>query len=228
MKTLYSATDGYFGQTGSPFETNGVIRTKPVFAPDDIDGDNGFLVLWGGSDISPSIYGQKPGQWTNNYPDPTPRDLREIALYNRAKEIGIGIVGICRGAQLACALEGGKLVQDVTHHSNGHHVIHCLNGAMLQTSSVHHQMLYPWEIEHTLLAYAPGLSSHYFGENNEELTFPDNAYQMFSGRRVLKEPEIVFFPQSKCIAIQGHPEFMKPDAMFVFHCNDLIGEYLGR
>jgi len=228
MRTLYSAQYGGFGNTGSPFETNGVVRTKIVHNPDDIDGEDGFLVLWGGADISPSLYGQKPGKYTNPFLLPTERDKREIALYNRARELNLPIVGICRGAQLACVLEGGRLVQDVTNHGGGHHVIHCHNGAMLQASSVHHQMLYPWDVEHRLLAYAPGLSEHYYGENNEELIFPDIAYQMFSGQRKLKEPEIVYFPEAKCLAIQGHPEFMPTSAMFVHHCNDLIGAYFGK
>lgn len=225
MKTLYSAIAGGFGATGAPFETNGVMRTKVVRKPDDIDGDDGFLVLWGGGDISPSLYGQMPGKFTAQNHVPSDRDKAEVALYNRAKELRLPILGICRGAQLACALEGGTLVQDVTNHNGGHHVIHCSNGAMLQTSSVHHQMLYPWNIEHKLLAYAPGLSAHYWGENNEELSFPTKAYQAFSGIHKVKEPEIVYFPQSRCLAIQGHPEFMSPSAMFVHHVNDLIGEY---
>ena len=64
----------------------------------------GILILHGGEDISPSIYGHGLSSLTRASNKPSFRDRAEVALANRAIGLGIPIFGICRGAQLACAL----------------------------------------------------------------------------------------------------------------------------
>jgi len=92
------------------------------------------------------------------------------------------------------------------------------------TTSVHHQQLYPWDIRHELIAWADGLVGRdHSGEDGELIQFPPQAYDK-EGR--LLEPEIVYFPQAKCLAIQGHPEFMSENDPFVKYCNHLIQERL--
>ena len=72
-----------------------------------IDG----LVLSGGLDVDPMHYGADPvpnlGQvdaW---------RDRFELSLANRAFELGMPILAICRGVQLLNVARGGTLVQDI-------------------------------------------------------------------------------------------------------------------
>ncbi len=146
---------------------------------------------------------------------PSKRDQWEAILGQTAIQLGIPIVGVCRGAQLGCALAGGILVQDVSGHG-GDHLIRTNDDQVLVTSSLHHQMLYPWEVDHELIAWAdPELSRRYEGLSDLEEEMRDP-----------REPEIVWFPKIKCLAIQGHPEFMDPKCKFNQYVKTLIDKYV--
>jgi len=72
---------------------------------DKIDG----LIISGGPDISPEIYGQENGKFTNEtYPE---QDISEIALIKSAIEKDLPLLCICRGFQLLCAIHDGVLYQ---------------------------------------------------------------------------------------------------------------------
>lgn len=72
---------------------------------DSIDG----LVLSGGADVDPALYGQQPHEKTS--PPRADRDAWEQALIRRAVERRIPFLGICRGAQLLNVALGGTLHQ---------------------------------------------------------------------------------------------------------------------
>lgn len=69
------------------------------------------LVLQGGVDISPLMYGESPlsDDWSG---DPT-RDNYELDLLNAFIKRGKPVLGICRGAQLINIALGGSLFQDI-------------------------------------------------------------------------------------------------------------------
>ncbi len=69
------------------------------------------LVLSGGTHVHPSRYNQTP-QVTATY-DPR-RDETDFRLLSRAEELGIPVLGICRGAQFINIFRGGSLCQNVT------------------------------------------------------------------------------------------------------------------
>ena len=185
---------------------------KVVHHPTELTNDNSILILHGGSDISPSIYNHKPSKHTGADNELSVRDLSEVLLARRAIELGIPIYGICRGAQLACALAGGSLIQHVTGHVGGSHKVKTTTSVVLSTTTCHHQMMNPWEINHELLAWAaPNQSSCYIVEEEKQV-------------EMQVEPEVVFFPEIKCLAIQGHPEWMAKDSPFVQYCLNLIEE----
>ncbi len=69
------------------------------------------LILTGGADLSPFMYGENPLFETN--PAPKRRDDMDTALYHAARKKGLPIIGICRGMQLINVLEGGTLWQDL-------------------------------------------------------------------------------------------------------------------
>jgi len=208
-KTLYSALyeDWYpFHHFASKLET--------VFLPEQLKDKNSILILWGGEDISPSLYGEKPNKYTYAKDTLSTRDEVEVSLAKEAIKLGIPVIGICRGAQLMCALSGGKLVQHVNNHSNGAHQIETKDGHRIKASSLHHQMMIPFEIPHEVIAKSRiNISGSYLGENNVNIEMPC-------------EPEIVYFPETKCLAIQGHPEYMEENTLFVQYCNKLVEEYL--
>ena len=72
---------------------------------DNIDG----LIISGGPDISPEIYGQENGKFTiETYPE---QDASEIALIKSAIKNDLPLLCICRGFQLLCAIHDGSLHQ---------------------------------------------------------------------------------------------------------------------
>lgn len=188
-----------------PFDQ--VFPKAIMVTPADIEaGSVDALVIWGGSDIHPSIYGElNKGSHVGS--GLSLRDEVEVAVCKAAISRGIPIIGVCRGAQLACALAGGKLYQDVSGH-HGDHEIENVNGETYVTSSIHHQMMDVREMS------------------------PDN-YQMLAWTKEPRakqvggdvEPEIVYFPKIKALAIQGHPEFMDRNDTFVQYCMKLVQQY---
>lgn len=82
--------------------------------PEDLlDGFDG-LMLTGGGDLSPEMYGQEAAEAV--YGISPIRDRFETALVRDAQERGIPILAICRGLQLVNVLRGGTLIQ----HLDGH------------------------------------------------------------------------------------------------------------
>jgi putative glutamine amidotransferase len=91
-----------------------------LLPPDDLDTDvlrvlDG-LVLAGGPDVGPEMYGAEPGPLTVTHPD---RDVAEMALARAALALDLPILGVCRGMQLLSVAAGGALHQhlpDVVGH----------------------------------------------------------------------------------------------------------------
>src|SRR6478609_609113 len=86
---------------------------------DVLEGLDG-LMLAGGADIDPGAYGDpRHPKTTNTRPD---RDAAEIALFTRAIERDLPVLGICRGMQLMNVARGGTLIQhlpdDVGHEDH--------------------------------------------------------------------------------------------------------------
>jgi len=74
---------------------------------DTLDG----LLLTGGEDVDPALYGEAPHAALGDV-DPR-RDRLEAGLVHAARERGVPVLGICRGIQLINAAMGGTLWQDL-------------------------------------------------------------------------------------------------------------------
>ncbi|MFE4541390.1 gamma-glutamyl-gamma-aminobutyrate hydrolase family protein [Arthrobacter sp. NPDC056727] len=81
---------------------------KAPGTPEALDG----VVLPGGGDVDPRLYGQEPGPAL--YDVNEEQDRLDIAVARRALDGGTPVLGICRGHQLLNVLYGGTLVQDMT------------------------------------------------------------------------------------------------------------------
>ena len=91
-----------------------------LLPPDDLDADvlrvlDG-LVLSGGADLDPGLYGQQPGPLTMTRPE---RDRAEMLLTRAALAADLPVLGVCRGIQVLAVAAGGSLYQhlpDVLGH----------------------------------------------------------------------------------------------------------------
>lgn len=91
-----------------------VDTRAPLELLDRVDG----LLLIGGADIDPSMYGAVRDPATEAvYPE---RDQCEIALLRGALERGLPVLGICRGMQLLNVALGGTLEQDLVAADGSH------------------------------------------------------------------------------------------------------------
>ena len=104
--------------------------------------DNHVLILHGGGDISPALYNKPVAPRGGGYYKPSYRDQQEWMFIKEAVKQNIPIVGICRGAQMLCAFDGGELVQHINNHAGHSHTIHEVKtGDVYVTNSCHHQMI---------------------------------------------------------------------------------------
>jgi len=169
-------------------------------------------VLGGGSDIHPALYNH-PNLHSHVGDRPSIRDQYEIEAIERCLEQDIPIIGICRGAQLLTAYAGGCLIQHVTNHSTSHKIEDTVTGEKLTVTSAHHQMCDPRNTEHKIWAVsAPNRSDMYVSA----VDVPKDWV----------EPEVIFYPKLKAIAIQGHPEFTANDSAFSVYSRRLLTRML--
>jgi GMP synthase-like glutamine amidotransferase len=173
--------------------------------------DADLIVATGGADIDPEIYGEKINRRT--YINES-RDQNELIELKQAIDLGIPIIGICRGAQLSCALAGGKLVQHVTNHGSNH-TITIMEGDYKNyeyvVNSMHHQMMYPFFMkskDYSIIAKTSQARSTTY-ENDSEKEQMNLPY----------EPEIIYFNNINAYAIQCHPEMMS--SMYIDFLNFL-------
>jgi len=168
------------------------------------------LILWGGEDISPGIYGERPIA-TRAPGNPSYRDILEMDLVQAQVKMGNPIFGICRGAQLLCALAGGKLWQHVDNHAFSDHLIEG-EGFKVSSNSCHHQMMRPPKGAELLAWSAVRSPKKVSGEGVVE--------------SLEREAEIAYFPNLKALAVQGHPEWMPENHEFVKLVNKFLKEKL--
>ncbi len=161
-------------------------------APGDLPPDKfAGLVLTGGTDVNPELYGARPARDAER-PD-RERDEMEARLVERADAAGIPVLAICRGLQLLNAVRGGKLLQHIDGHSapgvrqahgvavRGGTVLAGITGAgEFPVNSRHHQAADPTHIGRGLIVSA---------------TAPDGTIEG------LEDPSKPFL-----VAVQWHPE----------------------
>ena len=132
----------------------------------------GGLLLSGGPDIDPEIYGEKPD------PDASlelnrPLDNLELRVLEYALTRDMPVLAICRGMQLLNVAFGGKLIQDLPGHSSerreciwesAYHTIYISPGSkaapvigmagLFKVNSRHHQGLREAHRAHRLMTTA--------------------------------------------------------------------------
>lgn len=189
-----------------------------VLGPKDLNKvtpEEDLVIFWGGEDISPKIYNQKPNSYMHQgTKELSKRDEWEYRVAKHCAEFKIPTLGICRGAQLMCCVDGGSLFQHVDRHGNAH-MITLKGGHRIPTSSLHHQMMNLEGTVYELLGWCdPALSEKHLNDKEENI-------------EVRVEPEIVFFPRINSLCIQGHPEYCSTNHPLVIETFRLIKFYFG-
>lgn len=171
------------------------------------------LVLTGGSDVCPSMYGHSAHSTARCNPG---RDKVEVDLVKEATKRDIPMIGICRGAQFLTVVAGGKLIQDCNNHTR-HHAVTTKDGESFIVTSSHHQMMDPYwgdlKNKHKLLAWADNLATKKEAQQDCPVIMP-------------KEPEAIWYPEIKGLAVQWHPEWMAADSRGFEYFIELVEEYV--
>lgn len=159
-----------------------------------------LVVFTGGADIDPGIYNEKSD---GSFPPNKKRDELEIGLYHAAKNWGIPMVGICRGAQLLNALNGGTLWQDVDNHTTNHSAIDVRTNKVYTVTSTHHQQMRVGPAA-TLVAaaYVPAIA----GPGSLCTKKRASGVTQYPQPRDL-DTEVVWYNNTNCLCFQPHPEY---------------------
>lgn len=128
-----------------------VIMPATETIPEDILDGFAALILTGGGDLSPEMYGEAPDN--NSYGISPIRDKFETALVQYADREELPVLAICRGMQLINVLRGGTLQthmdghwQEIPPHEVHHDIeidkdahLATLMGSTGSVNSYHHQ-----------------------------------------------------------------------------------------
>jgi putative glutamine amidotransferase len=171
------------------------LERDPDEVLDLVDG----LILAGGADIDPSMYGTEPHPETKGtVPE---RDRTELAIARRAAERDIPLLGICRGMQVLNVARGGTLRQhvpdDVGHEEHRRHL-----GSF--EGSEHAVRLQ----RGSLAARAAGEELHTIKSHHHQGIAEVGEGLRVSGVSVLDDlPEAIEAGSSPfCLGVQWHPE----------------------
>ena len=137
-----------------------VMSPQPLDAVDELVARLDGLLVPGGPDVDPSMYGHEPDDDLG--PTWLEVDRFEAAVVRAAEERGLPVLAICRGMQLVNVAHGGTLIQhlpdhvgdDVTHRrasledqvathpvriEGGSRLAALLGSERLEVNSYHHQ-----------------------------------------------------------------------------------------
>ena len=157
-----------------------------------------LIVFTGGEDVSPDIYGEDPHPLTQNNPH---RDIVETGLYEMAEANKIPMMGICRGAQFLCVMNGGKLHQHINEHCFNHPIYDVDSEVVIESAtSSHHQEMIPDLRNSDVLAL--GLSNG------------------------IHTIEAVSWPVTNCLGVQFHPEWTEETSDEMKYFRSLVGNHI--
>jgi len=183
---------------------------EEVRRPDQAD----LVVFNGGADIATEIYDEKPIM--RRIPrEMSKRDAAEVELFQSCLGRGVFMLGICRGAQLINCLSGGSLWQHVDGHGSDHDIIDLNTKHIYTATSTHHQQMIPGP-DGQLIAVAN--ISHDKLKDGKHKTIP---FAGNWGEVEGDDAEIVWYPKTRSLCIQGHPEYV-PNSDFARYCIQLI------
>jgi putative glutamine amidotransferase len=182
----------------------------------ELDG----LVLQGGSDVSPTSYGETPlkPEWSGD----KIRDDYEIELTHAFMQVQKPVLGICRGVQLINVALGGSLFQDIlTQHP--HAQTH--RDAQLYDQAFHEVELVP----------SSGLAKLFPGTSKAKINTVHHQAPKEIGKDLDVEawsipdriPEALRWRGASYVfGVQWHPEFQDPARKDLLDTKPILNEFL--
>lgn len=184
--------------------------------------DADIIIFNGGADIGTSIYHQDHYR-TGDPGTMSKRDQQEINIFRNNQISPYGhdntkprlMLGICRGAQLINCLSGGSLWQDVNNHGTDH--------------SIKFSLGTDWRDEPDVIATSTHHQQMVVGNHGQLIAYTDistykNGQPIKSVDPTGVDAEIVWYPRTGALCIQGHPEY-NPSSDFSKLCVKLINHY---
>jgi gamma-glutamyl-gamma-aminobutyrate hydrolase PuuD len=151
-----------------------------------------LVVFTGGADVHPSLYGMDKIHKETKFNQE--RDARDMVTFAKCVELGIPMLGVCRGAQFLHVMNGGKLYQHVDNHLGDHSMVDFNTHAVIdRIPSTHHQMCVRNNTMN-VLATAGKSTRRFFYDNSSE-----------SGQN--PDIEAFYYRDTGCLGVQGHPEY---------------------
>lgn len=156
-----------------------------------------LILFTGGSDVSPSLYGDiSPKNVCSCSPN---RDKQELDIFEKAVKYGIKMTGICRGVQFLNVMAGGRMIHHIDGHGGSNHIMETSTGHKFFVNSYHHQMILPAPGTKIIGWSGEILSKSYIGTADEYISYYG------------KENEAAIFPKIKAFGVQYHPEVLPPE-----------------
>jgi gamma-glutamyl-gamma-aminobutyrate hydrolase PuuD len=177
--------------------------------------DADIVLFTGGADVSPELYGKEAHRSVYAYPE---EDVRDILVFREAVQLGVPMVGVCRGAQFLHVANGGTLYQDVDKHNSSHNIWCKQDMKSVRASSVHHQMCV---YQNSMSVLADAVESTY------RWIDPVTQHQPPKNPTLPHEFDIeaFWYPETACLGFQGHPEYPGFED-YTRWCLEQINEYV--
>ncbi|WPK11853.1 gamma-glutamyl-gamma-aminobutyrate hydrolase family protein [Lysinibacillus louembei] len=159
------------------------------------------LLLIGGHDVNPQLYGQEPHQKLGMFH--TKRDNSDLAIVQNAFQRNMPILAICRGHQVLNVAFGGTLIQDIPSQS--------------EQSIAHVQASLRDEATHTVKINGEKLHAIFDVEQVRTNSFHHQAIDQLGEGLVIAgvaadgiNEAVEHEGHPFCIGVQWHPEAMAP------------------
>ena len=181
-----------------------IILPPQATAPAQLLGPIDGLLLSGGADLDPTLYGN-PDRHPATYGVDATRDRFELDLVAAAVDADLPLLGICRGIQVLNVALGGSLIQDVPSQVRSA-LGHRQQEANLAAETVGHEVVV---IEHpttTPLLPGPTLGVNSFHHQAIDRLAPSLVAVAHADDGLI---EAVVRPESRfVVGLQWHPELM--------------------
>lgn len=162
------------------------------------------VLLTGGADIDPQFYREYPAAGLGRVS--LRRDASEMGLFDCAMEMGLPVLGICRGLQVINVAFGGSLYQDMPSQMGAEFAVH--QQTEPTSRPVHDVAFTPGSVAEALFGcrFAAANSHHHqcVRTVGDGLTV--------SGTTVDGVVEALEYPEKGILAVQFHPERMTEDS----------------